>query len=86
MAHLSLVPRHRAGPELKAAYDRVSTAWGFSSAPPLATQIMQCFSNRPAYVEAAGMGYFYIGWAAETPRTVLETAAVLISKENDCFY
>ena len=86
MTHLHLTPRHRATPELKTTYDRVAKAWGFAKTPPIATQIMQCFSNRPAYVEAVGMGYFYIGWAAETPRTVLETVAVLISKENDCFY
>ena len=86
MPRLRLTPRHRADPALRAAYDRVSEAWGFSRPPPMATQIMQCFSNRPEYVVPVGMGYRYIGWAAATPRSVLETVAVLISKENDCFY
>jgi hypothetical protein len=83
---LPLIPRHRAAPELRAAYDRVSRAWGMKATPVMAMQIMQCFSVRPDYVEPAGMGYFYAGWAARTPRHVLELVAVLVSKHNDCFY
>jgi len=68
------------------AYDRVARAWGMSQTPPLAMQIVQCFSVAPEYVEPAGMGYFYAGWAAKTPRALLELVAVLVSKSNDCFY
>lgn len=86
MARLRLVPRHRADRELKAAYDQVARLWGFSTPPPIATRITQCFSNRPHYVLPIGRGYQYIGWGAETPRELLELLAVLISRENECFY
>ena len=86
MARLPLIPRYKASPELRMAYDHVARAWGMSQTPPLALQIVQCFSAVPAYVEPVGMGYFYTGWAARTPRRILELVAVLVSKSNDCFY
>ena len=86
MSRIRLIPRHRADPELRAAYDEVARLWGFRTPPPLATRITQCFSNRPHYVLPIGRGYQFIGWAAETPRAVLELVAVLISRENECFY
>ena len=86
MPRLPLIPRHKASPELRGAYDRVARAWGMKQTPPLAIQIMQCFSVAPEYVEPAGMGYFYSGWAAQTPRELLELVAVLVSRSNECFY
>ena len=86
MPRLPLISRHRGSPELRVAYDRVARAWGMSQTPPLAMQIVQCFSVVPEYVEPVGMGYFYTGWAARTPRKVLELVAVLVSRSNDCFY
>ena len=86
MARIRITPRHRADAELKTAYDAVAALWGFSRTPPMAAQIVQCFSNRPHYVLPIGLGYHYIGWAAETPRALLELVAVLVSRENECFY
>ncbi len=86
MTHLALIPRHRAGPELRAAYDRVAVERLGAKAPPMTPLIMQCVSHRPALVDAVSLAYFYIGWGSATPRSVLETAAVMVSKQNDCFY
>jgi hypothetical protein len=86
VTRIALVPRHRAAPALRGAYDRVSKLWGFPSSTPAAMRIVQCFSQRPEYVEPVGRGYHYIGWCAETPRDLLELVAVLVSRENECFY
>ena len=72
--------------DMLAFYDQVSELWGFPSGTPMAMQIVQCFSQRPEYVEPVGRGYYYIGWCAETPRDLLELVAVLVSRENECFY
>jgi alkylhydroperoxidase family enzyme len=86
VATIALIPAHRAGPELRAAYDRVAEIWGFRTAPPIAMRIVQCFSQRPEYVEPVALGYHWIGWSGRLPRTVRELVAVLVSRANDCFY
>jgi hypothetical protein len=86
VATIPLIAKHRAGAELKRAYASADKLWGFAGNPPVAMQILQCFCHRPAYVEDIARGYFYIGWAASLPRATLELVAVLVSKENECFY
>ena len=86
MAHISLIPAHRAGPELSEAYGYVNRRWQMRAAPPMAIQIVQCFSHRPALLRAVADGYFYAGWCGTLPRTARETVAVMVSRENDCFY
>ena len=86
MPRLALVPAYRASRELRHAYRRAGELWGIARSPPLAMKIMQCFANRPAYVEPVAMGYHYVGWGGRLPRTVRELVAVLVSRENECFY
>ncbi|MCZ6783997.1 MAG: hypothetical protein O7G30_11885 [Proteobacteria bacterium] len=86
MPRIELISRRKAGPELRRAYDRLMKLWGTSVTPPLAAQIVQCFCHRPATVLNVGRGYHYVGWGGELPRTVRETMAVLVSRENECFY
>jgi hypothetical protein len=47
---------------------------------------MQAFCHRPPLVEAAGEGYRFAGWSGTLPRATREMMAVLISRENECFY
>ncbi len=86
MPRIALIPPRRAGSDLKRAYRATADLWGGGGLPTVAVSIVQCFSVRPSYVEPIGRGYFYTGWCAQTPRTVLESLAVLISRYNDCFY
>lgn len=86
MPRIALIPWYRASPELRRAYRRVGELWHARGRPPLAMQIVQCFSNRPTYVEPVAAGYHYVGWCGRLPRTVRELTAVLVSRENDCFY
>jgi alkylhydroperoxidase family enzyme len=86
MPRIALIPAHRASPELKRAYGAVADLWGFAAHPPIAMQIMQCFGHRPEFVEHVAKGYHYIGWCGRLPRTVRELVAVLVSRENECFY
>jgi len=86
MPRIALIPAHRAGPELKQAYGRVAEVWGLKAAPPLTARIVQCFAHRPRFVEQVALGYHYVGWCGTLPRTVRELTAVLVSRENDCFY
>ena len=86
MTRIPLISQRRAQPELKRAYESVAKLWGFSVAPPVALQIVQCFSHRPAFVGEIARGYHFVGWSGRLPRTVRELVAVLVSRENDCFY
>jgi hypothetical protein len=86
MPRIPLIPAHRAGPELKRAYRGVGELWGLRAAPPIAVQIVQCFCHRPRFIEQVALGYRYVGWCGTLPRTVRELAAVLVSRENECFY
>lgn len=86
MTRIELIPRRRASPELRRAYDRVAELWGFRANPPVAMQIVQCFSHRPRFVEEVARGYHFVGWSGKLPRSVRELVAVLVSRENDCFY
>jgi len=83
---IELIPLRKASTELRAAYRRTTDLWGGSSGPALALQIVQCFSQRPAYVEPIALGYYYSGWCGRLPRSVRESVAVLVSRYNDCFY
>ena len=86
MTRITLIPKHRASPELRTAYAAVARSWGVRGQPPMVAQIVQCFSHRPFIVEQVGLGYRYVGWGGRLPRTVRELTAVLVSRENDCFY
>ncbi len=86
MTTIEIIPRRRASPELREAYDEGLELWGASTAPPVAMQIVQCFSQRPGWVRNVALGYHYVGWCGTLPRTQRETLAVLISRFNDCFY
>ncbi len=86
MSRIARIPAHRAGPELARSYRRVNALWGVRGSPPVAVQIMQCFSQRPHLLEAVGEGYHYAGWAGTMPRATRELCAVLVSRENECFY
>ena len=86
MTRIALIPKRRAGPELRGAYERVDALWGFAVTPPVALQIMQCFAHRPRWVEEIARGYHFVGWGGRLPRTVRELVAVLVSRENECFY
>ncbi|MEE8310824.1 MAG: hypothetical protein V3R77_01115 [Candidatus Binatia bacterium] len=83
---IELIPLRMAGPELRAAYRRATDLWGGAGRPAVAIQIVQCFSQRPAYVEPIALGYYYSGWGGRLPRSVRESVAVLVSRYNDCFY
>jgi AhpD family alkylhydroperoxidase len=83
---LALIPARRAGPELRRAYRQVNALWGVRGSPPLAIGIMQGLSHRPRFVLAAGEGYRYAGWAGTLPRATRELVALLVSRENACFY
>jgi len=52
----------------------------------IAPQIMQSFSHRPNLLLAAAEGYRYAGWGGRLPRATRELVALLVSRENDCFY
>ncbi len=86
MTRIPLIPKHKAGPELKRAYGRVAELWGFAANPPVTLQIVQCFAHRPEFVEEIARGYHFCGWCGALPRTVRELVAVLVSRENECFY
>jgi hypothetical protein len=86
MPRIELIPARKAGPELRQAYRNTTRLWGAAAGPPMALQIVQCFSQRPHFVEHVARGYHYTGWCGTLPRTVRETVAVLVSRFNDCFY
>jgi hypothetical protein len=86
VSRIELIPISRSTPELRAAYQRVNRLWGVRGSPPVGARIMQAFCHRPALVEAAGEGYRYAGWSGTLPRATREMMAVLISRENECFY
>jgi len=83
---IKMIPARKADPELRRAYRRTTELWGATGSPPMAMQIVQCFGNRPHYVEPVALGYHYTGWCGTLPRTVRESVAVLVSRYNDCFY
>lgn len=86
MPRIALIPALRAGPELRRAYRQVNALWGVRGSPPLAVGVMQALSHRPRLVVAAGEGYRYGGWAGTLPRATRELVALLVSRENECFY
>jgi alkylhydroperoxidase family enzyme len=82
---LTLIPPRRANAELRAAYDGVKRAMG-ASGPALTPLIMQSFSHRPNLMLAAAEGYRHAGWGGRLPRATRELVALLVSRENECFY
>jgi len=86
MTRIRLIPAHAAGPELRHAYDKIAQLWRSAVKPPVVAQIMQCFAHRPEFIEDVARGYYYVGWGGRLPRTVREYVAVLVSRENACFY
>jgi len=86
VTRIELIPPRRATGELERAYRATADLWGGAKLPTVAVRIVRCFSVRPHYVEPIGLGYYYTGWCANTPRTVLESLAVLVSRFNECFY
>jgi alkylhydroperoxidase family enzyme len=86
MARLDLIPARRASRELREAYRYVNGRWRMMGAPAVAIQISAALSHRPGLLRAVGDGYYYAGWCGTLPRTVRELVAVLVSRENDCFY
>jgi len=83
---IELQTYRKAGPDLRRAYKAAGKLWGARDGIPIANQILQCFSQRPDYLEAVAEGYFFVGWAGRLPRATRELVAVLVSRENDCFY
>jgi len=61
-------------------------ATGVRGSGAMVPKIMQCFSHRPNLLIAAAQGYRYAGWGGELPRATRELVALLVSRENDCFY
>jgi len=86
MTRIRLIPAQTASPELRHAYDKAAELWRAAVKPPLALQIVQCFAHRPEFIEDIAKGYYYVGWGGRLPRTVREFVAVLVSRENACFY
>jgi hypothetical protein len=86
MTRIKLIPAHKANPELRHAYAQVAELWRFAVKPPLVVQIVQCFTYRPEFIEDIARGYYYVGWGGQLPRAVREFVAVLVSRENACFY
>lgn len=86
MPRIELIPARRGSRELKAAYRYVNARWGVLGAPAASIQISSAFCHRPQQLRGVGDGYYYAGWCGTLPRTVRELVAVLVSRENDCFY
>jgi hypothetical protein len=86
MTRIRFIPAHKASPELRHAYDKMAELWRATVKPPLVVQIGQCFAHRPEFIEDVARGYYYVGWGGRLPRTVREFVAVLVSRENACFY
>jgi alkylhydroperoxidase family enzyme len=86
MPRIRLIPARQADAELRAAYRYANARWHMLGAPPLSIQIAQAFCHRPPLLRAMADGYYYAGWCGTLPRTVRELVAVLVSRENECFY
>ena len=86
MPRIALVPPAQAGPELRAAYAYLRTRMGARGGAALVPMIMQCHSRGPGLVRAAADGYRFAGWGGRLPRAQRELVALLVSRENDCFY
>lgn len=87
MPRIQLIPKHKANGELRRAYRAAYALWGAGLvAPPFALDIMKCFAHRPVMLQAMAEGYYYAGWCGTLPRTTRELVAVLVSRENECFY
>ncbi len=86
MPRISLVPPRAAGPELRLAYAEMRAGMGVKRGPEIAPQIMMCLSHRPSLLRAAADGYRYAGWGGRLPRATRELVALLVSRENECFY
>lgn len=86
MPRIELIPARRASRELKEAYRHVNARWRVTGAPAASIQISAAFCHRPGMLRAVGDGYYYAGWCGSLPRTVRELVALLVSRENDCFY
>lgn len=84
MSRIERIPPRRAPAELAGAYDRMRRAMGGGLA--IAPLIMQSFSHRPNLMLAAAEGYRFAGWGGRLPRATRELVALLVSRENACFY
>src|SRR5687767_5729901 len=86
MPRIRLIPARHADPELRDAYRMVAERWGIPTRPLMALKIMQCFGHRPSMLRTLADGYYYVGWCGQLDRATREVVAVLVSKENRCFY
>lgn len=84
MPRIALIPPRRANAELERAYDGMRRMMG--GVPAIAPLIMQSFSHRPNLMLAAAEGYRFAGWGGRLPRATRELVALLVSRENACFY
>ena len=87
MAWIQVIAPSRATGRLREAYDDLQRSLprrGRLPRPPI-PNIMQIFSIRPDYLEAAGRG-FRTMWGGTLPRTVKEMIAVTVSKSTTCHY
>ena len=85
MPRIQFITPRKAGPELREAYALMREAFSTRNSA-ITPQIMQCFSHRPNLLLAAAEGYRCAGWGGELPRATRELTALLVSRENDCFY
>ncbi|MGH7803707.1 MAG: hypothetical protein ACREQJ_05120 [Candidatus Binatia bacterium] len=85
MPRLTFIPPRRAGADLSVAYEKMKRAFG-AGGPAMVPQIIQSFSHRPNLLLAAAEGYRYAGWGGRLPRATRELVALLVSRENACFY
>lgn len=83
---IELISPRRGGPELREAYAHANRRWSLGGLPPVALLIAMCFAHRPRLLRGMADGYYYFGWCGRLPRTVRESVAVMVSRENDCFY
>lgn len=86
MPRIALISPLRADAELRAAYDYANRRWSLTGVPPVALMIARCFCHRPRLLRGMADGYYYFGWCGRLPRAVRESVAVMVSRENDCFY
>jgi alkylhydroperoxidase family enzyme len=86
MPRIAFVSRARAGAELREAHVRASRASGLGGRVGPAPQVLQCLSQRPALLVAFAEGYGFAGWGGRLPRALRELTALVVSRENECFY
>jgi alkylhydroperoxidase family enzyme len=81
-----MISPSQAGPELRAAYEHLRESMGVRGGPLIVPQVMRCLSQRPNLVRATADGYRFAGWGGRLPRALRELVALVVSRENECFY